>query len=149
MSAVMKKHPDVLWFVDAVSSLGGMKIEVDKLGIDFCLASSQKAIALPPGLAVASVSARCYKKAETVSGRGYYFDILELKNGFTMFSEEGHHSDTISCMVNTKNADFKAIKKGMASKGYSIDSGYTKMNEKLEQEGKPTTFRIAQDRKSV
>ena len=195
MSAVMKKHPDVLWFVDAVSSLGGMKIEVDKLGIDFCLASSQKAIALPPGLAVASVSARCYKKAETVSGRGYYFDILELKksfdsdetpyppsiphlyalkkqleriekeglenrfdrhkemasyirewaqkNGFTMFSEEGHHSDTISCMVNTKNADFKAIKKGMASKGYSIDSGYTKMNEKLEQEGKPTTFRIA------
>ena len=47
ISAVMKKHPDVLWFVDAVSSLGGVKIEVDAMGIDFCLASSQKAIALP------------------------------------------------------------------------------------------------------
>ncbi len=195
ISGVMKKFPNVLWFVDAVSSLGGMKIEVDKLGIDICLASSQKAIALPPGLAVASVSSRCYKKAENVSGRGYYFDILELKksfdsdetpytpsiphlyalkkqlerieeeclenrfnrhkemaryvrewaekNGFAMFSEEGHHSDTISCILNTKNADFKKIKKDMASKGYDIDSGYRKMNEKLEQEGKPTTFRIA------
>lgn len=195
ISEVMRKYPDVLWFVDAVSSLAGIKIEVDKLGIDICLTSSQKALALPPGIAFASVSSRAYKKAETVSGRGYYFDILELKksydkdetpytpsiphlyalkkqlerieeeglenrfkrhrqmaeytrnwakkNGFTMFSEEGYHSNTVSCIVNTKKLDFKAIKKEMAKKGYSIDSGYTKMNEKLEAEGKLTTFRVA------
>ncbi len=193
--AVMKKHPDVLWFVDAVSSIAGIKIEVDKLGIDICIASSQKALALPPGIAVASISERCYKKAENVPGRGYYFDILELKkmydkdqtpytasiphlyalkkqlerieaeglenrfkrhkemadytrewakkNGFEMFSEEGYESDTVSCMKNTKKLDFNAIKKDMAKKGYSMDSGYKKLNEKLESEGKPTTFRIA------
>ena len=45
--------------------------------------------------------------------------------------------------MNTRKADFKAIKKGMAKKGYSIDSGYGKLNEKLEAEGKTTTFRIA------
>ena len=77
ISTIMKKHPGILWFVDAVSSLAGIKIEVDKLGIDICITSSQKALALPPGIAVASVSNRCYKKAENVSGRGYYFDILE------------------------------------------------------------------------
>ena len=196
ISAVMKKHPDVLWFVDAVSSIAGMKIEVDKLGIDICLTSSQKALALPPGIALASISERCYKKAENVSGRGYYFDILELKkmydkdqtpytasiphlyalkkqlerieaeglenrfkrhkemadytrgwakkNGFEMFSEQGYQSDTISCMINTKEGvDFNEIKKDMATKGYSIDSGYGKLNKKLEAEGKPTTFRIA------
>ena len=79
---LMKKFPDVLWFVDAVSSIGGIKIEVDKLGIDMCLASAQKAIALPPGIAVSSVSDNCYNKASTVKGRGYYFDLLELKNAY-------------------------------------------------------------------
>lgn len=192
---VMKKYKDVLWFVDAISSLGGIKIEIDKLCIDICLTSSQKALALPPGIAVASVSKRAYEKAENVSGRGYYFDILELKksydndqtpytpstqhlyalkkqleriekeglekrfrrhkemaaytkewakkNGFEMFSEEGYHSDTVSCIVNTKKLDFKAIRNEMAKRGYCIDTGYKKMNEKLEAAGKLTTFRIA------
>ena len=31
---VMKKYPDVVWCVDAVSSAAGSKIETDKLGID-------------------------------------------------------------------------------------------------------------------
>ena len=195
ISKVMKKYPEVLWFVDAVSSLAGIKIEVDKLGIDICIVSSQKALALPAGIAVAAVSEKAYKKAETVEGRGYYFDILELKkmydkdqtpytpsiphlyalkkqlerieaeglenrfkrhkemaeytrnwaidNGFKLFPEQGFESDTVSCMINTKKFDFKAIKKDMATKGYSIDAGYRKLNEKLEKEGKPTTFRIA------
>lgn len=195
ISKVMKKYPEVLWFVDAVSSLAGIKIEVDKLGIDICITSSQKALALPPGIALASISEKAYKKAENVSGRGYYFDILELKksydkdetpytpsiphlfalkkqleridveglenrfrrhkamghytrewalgNGFEMFSEQGYHSDTVSCIVNTKKLDFKNIKKEMAKRGYSIDSGYGKMNEKLESEGKLNTFRVA------
>src|SRR3989338_1087964 len=195
ISKVMKKYPQVIWIVDAVSSLAGTKIEVDNLGIDIRLASSQKAIALPAGIAVASISAKAYQRAESVKGRGYYFDFLELKkaydkdetpytpciphlfalrkqllrmdeegldkrfarhkemaeyarewaisNGFAMFSAEGCHSDTVSCISNTKKLDFKAIKKDMAKKGYSIDSGYGKMNEKLEAEGKPHTFRIA------
>jgi len=50
LSAVIKKYPDVIWLVDAVSSLGGDKIEVDKLGIDICITSAQKCMALPPGL---------------------------------------------------------------------------------------------------
>jgi predicted phosphoserine aminotransferase len=79
IAAVMKAHPDVLWIVDAVSSLGGIRIEVDRLGIDVCLASSQKALALPPGIALASVSPRAYRRAAEVPGRGYYFDLLELK----------------------------------------------------------------------
>ena len=37
------KYPDVIWLVDAVSSMAGSKIEVDRLGIDFILSSTQKA----------------------------------------------------------------------------------------------------------
>ena len=52
--------------VDATSSMAGVKIEVDKLGIDVCLASVQKCLALPPGLSVASVSDEAFSKADTV-----------------------------------------------------------------------------------
>jgi aspartate aminotransferase-like enzyme len=79
IAAVMKKYPDVLFIVDAVSSMTGVKIEMDALGIDVLLAGVQKAWAMPPGLAVFAVSEKALKKAETIPNRGYYFDFLEFK----------------------------------------------------------------------
>lgn len=70
---------DVMFLVDTVSSMGGVKIEVDKLGIDVCLFGVQKCMALPPGLAVASVSDRALKKAESIPNRGHYFDFVVYK----------------------------------------------------------------------
>ena len=75
ISNVLKKY-DVCFLVDTVSSMGGIKIEVDKLGIDVCLFGSQKALSLPPGLSACSVSEKAMKMAETVPNRGYYFDFL-------------------------------------------------------------------------
>ncbi|RKZ21972.1 aminotransferase [bacterium] len=79
MADVIRKYPDVVWCVDAVSSAGGIKIEVDKLGIDVLVTSTQKAIALPPGLAIGVVSEKALKRAEEVENRGYYFDFLTFK----------------------------------------------------------------------
>lgn len=78
IAEVRKKYPDVLWLVDTVSSLAGAKVEVDKLGIDVCITSSQKALALPPGLAVAAVSPRALEHGKQVKYRGWYLDILEI-----------------------------------------------------------------------
>ncbi|MCF7926970.1 MAG: alanine--glyoxylate aminotransferase family protein [Candidatus Izimaplasma sp.] len=77
---VIKKYPDVIYLVDAVSSLGGAKIEVDKAGIDICLASTQKSLGVPPGLAVASVSEKAIERAKTVENRGYYLDLINVVN---------------------------------------------------------------------
>jgi len=71
--------PDTLVLVDAVSSLGGVKIEMDAWGIDFLLTSSQKCLALPPGISLAGASDRAMKKAETVENRGWYFDLLLME----------------------------------------------------------------------
>ncbi|MFX1376784.1 MAG: pyridoxal-phosphate-dependent aminotransferase family protein [Promethearchaeota archaeon] len=65
--------------VDATSSMAGVKVEVDKLSIDVCLASVQKCFALPPGLAVCAVSELAFEKAEDVKNRGLYFDFIEFK----------------------------------------------------------------------
>ncbi len=80
LSAVIHEvSPDTMVCVDAVSSLGGTKIEMDALGIDFLLSSSQKCFALPPGLSFAGVTDRALKKAETVQNRGWYLDVLLME----------------------------------------------------------------------
>ncbi|TKJ18335.1 MAG: aminotransferase [Promethearchaeota archaeon Loki_b32] len=73
------KDSGALMCVDATSSMAGVKLEVDKSDIDICLASVQKCFALPPGLAVCSVSDAAIEKAEQVKNRGLYFDLIALK----------------------------------------------------------------------
>jgi aspartate aminotransferase-like enzyme len=77
--AVRAVAPDTLILVDAVSSLGGARIEMDAWGLDMVLTSSQKALALPPGLALGAVSDRAMKKAERVEDRGWYFDLVRME----------------------------------------------------------------------
>jgi len=76
IAKVVRRYPQVLLLVDAVSSLGGVDVPVDGLAIDVCLTSSQKALALPPGVSLASVSDRALARAREVENRGYYFDFL-------------------------------------------------------------------------
>ena len=78
IAVVMKKYPEVILVVDAVSSAAGTKIEVDKLGIDICLTSTQKAIGLPPGMSICTFSEKAIKNAEKVEFRGTYLDLLAL-----------------------------------------------------------------------
>ena len=77
--AVRAVSPETLIFVDAVSSLGGVKIEMDAWGIDMLLTSSQKCLALPPGLALGAVSDRAMEKAKSVENRGWYFDLVRME----------------------------------------------------------------------
>jgi aspartate aminotransferase-like enzyme len=76
---VRERYPNTLIFVDAVSSLGGDFLPVDEWELDVCLTSSQKALAMPPGLAFVAVSDRTLERAEAVPGRGWYFDFLLLE----------------------------------------------------------------------
>lgn len=78
IAEVVNKYKDVIFCVDAVSSAGGAKIEVDKLGIDILITSTQKALGLPPGMAICTFSERAIKRAETVEFRGTYFDLLAM-----------------------------------------------------------------------
>ena len=78
-STVRSLSPDTLIMVDAVSSFAGVGIAFDKWGLDVCLTSSQKALALPPGLAFCAVSDRVLERAAQVTGRGWYFDFLNLE----------------------------------------------------------------------
>ena len=78
---VLSKYPDVISVIDTVSSFSVVSIPKDDWGIDVILTGSQKALSLPPGLALFSFSQRALSRAESLQDRGYYFDFLEfLKN---------------------------------------------------------------------
>ncbi len=77
--AVHANSPDTLVAVDAVSSLGGANLEMDAWGLDVVFTSSQKALALPPGLTLGAVNERAMARAEEVPNRGWYFDFIRLE----------------------------------------------------------------------
>jgi aspartate aminotransferase-like enzyme len=78
IARVVKSFPGVLLVVDSVSSFSAVPIEMDKLGIDVLLAGVQKALALPPGLAVFACSEAALERATSMPNRGYYFDFIEF-----------------------------------------------------------------------
>jgi aspartate aminotransferase-like enzyme len=59
--------------------LGGDQLDFDGWGLDVLFTSSQKCLAVPPGLSFAAVSDRALEKARSVPARGLYFDFVDLE----------------------------------------------------------------------
>lgn len=74
----IRQKSDVLVLVDSVTGIGGAPFHTDDWGVDLVLTGSQKAMALPPGLAFAVASEAYLERARTVGGRGWYLDIVEF-----------------------------------------------------------------------
>ena len=80
MARAALKRADRFWnAIRAVSSMSAVPLKFDELGIDVLLAGTQKAFALPPGLAVFVCSPAALAKAATAKDRGYYFDFVEFQ----------------------------------------------------------------------
>jgi aspartate aminotransferase-like enzyme len=75
LAKVVRSRSDVMLLVDSVSSAGAVPIEMDRLGIDFVLTGSQKALGLPPGLAFGAVSPRLEERAREIQDAGHYFSV--------------------------------------------------------------------------
>lgn len=114
IAEVMKDFPDVSFLVDTVSSMAGVKIEVDKLGIDVCLAGVQKAFALPPGLAICSVSQKALDKSAKIKNRGWYFDF----HNFLKSSEKNQTPETPAIsQINALNVQMdRVFKEGIENR---------------------------------
>ncbi|HKI85862.1 MAG TPA: alanine--glyoxylate aminotransferase family protein, partial [Thermoanaerobaculia bacterium] len=80
IAAVIHEESDALVLVDTVSSLAGARVETDAWGLDIVLAGAQKALAVPPGLAVFTLSARAAERASKVRRRGFYTDLLRARD---------------------------------------------------------------------
>jgi len=94
-----------LLLVDAVTSLGGCELDVDKLGIDVCYSGSQKCLNCPPGLAPITFNE---KAINTVLNRkskvqSWYFDV-SLISKYWSEGRAYHHTAPISMIYGLREA---------------------------------------------
>ncbi|MEX1049922.1 MAG: aminotransferase class V-fold PLP-dependent enzyme [Gemmatimonadales bacterium] len=82
LAAVVRERDDILFLVDAVTSIAGSPVETDTWDLDFVLTGSQKALALPPGLALGVASDRMLARAKTLPARGGYLDLVAYHEAF-------------------------------------------------------------------
>jgi predicted phosphoserine aminotransferase len=69
---VVQEYPDTYFVVDAISCLGGDFVDIEAHGIDCIFTSTQKAFAMPPGLAVCTVSDAAYERELDEDSASWY-----------------------------------------------------------------------------
>ncbi len=78
IASVVNEHPETLLLVDSVTGIGGAETHTDAWGVDFILTGSQKALALPPGLAFGVAGDAILDRSARVPDKGWYFDLEML-----------------------------------------------------------------------
>ena len=79
VSALAQAH-GAACLIDSVTGVAGTPVETDAWQLDFIFTGSQKALALPPGLAFGVASEAFLAHAAETPGRGVYFDLLEFES---------------------------------------------------------------------
>lgn len=78
--ARLTRERDVMLIVDGITSVGVFEQRMDEWGIDALLTGSQKALMLPPGLAMIALSERALERMQRSRAPRFYFDLMrELK----------------------------------------------------------------------
>ncbi len=105
IGALCRRH-DALFVVDAVTSLGGLAVGVDRLGIDVCYSGTQKCLSCPPGLSPFTMSERALAtvKARRLPCQSWYLDMGLIAEYWTESSRAYHHTAPISMLYGLREA---------------------------------------------
>ena len=100
-----RKH-DALFLVDAVTSLGGVPVEIDRWGIDVCYSGTQKCLSCPPGLSPFTLSDRALAsiKARRSPCQSWYFDMTLIEDYWAEGTRAYHHTAPISMLYALREA---------------------------------------------
>ena len=100
-----RKH-DALFLVDAVTSLGGIPVEIDRWGIDVCYSGTQKCLSCPPGLSPFTLSDRALAsiKARRSPCQSWYFDMTLIEDYWAEGTRAYHHTAPISMLYALREA---------------------------------------------
>lgn len=103
--AEIARNHDALFLVDAVTSLGGLPVEIDRIGADACYAGTQKCMGCPPGLAPLTVSERAFQVAAERKTRvpNWYYDWSLLAN-YWGGERVYHHTVPVSLLLAFREA---------------------------------------------
>lgn len=100
------RNHDTLFLVDAVTSLGGAPVEIDRWGIDVCYSGTQKCLSCPPGLAPFTLSDRALAaiKARRTPCQSWYLDMTLIADYWAEGTRAYHHTAPISMLYALREA---------------------------------------------
>ena len=106
---------DSLFLVDAVTSLGGMEVSVDKWGIDIIYSGTQKCLSCPPGIAPVSVSDRAVEILTNRASKvpNWYLDLSMIVNYWEGRKRAYHHTAPINMIYALHQGLFNLLEEGL------------------------------------
>ncbi|MGY8659110.1 MAG: pyridoxal-phosphate-dependent aminotransferase family protein [Verrucomicrobiales bacterium] len=112
---------DMLFLVDAVTSLGGHELKVDEWEIDAIYSGTQKNLSCPPGLSPVSFSDRALEvmEARKTKVQSWYLDVSMLRNYYMGTAEGGrayHHTAPINMTYALREALLLVLEEGLESR---------------------------------
>ena len=109
---------DVLLIVDAVTSLGGVPVEVDAWGIDACYSGTQKCLSCPPGLAPLTLSTRAVHSIQQrqTPCQSWYLDLSLIAEYWAVQTRAYHHTAPISMLYGLREALRVVHEEGLAAR---------------------------------
>ena len=142
ISTLTQQH-DSLLMVDAVTSLGGNNVDVDKYKIDYCYSATQKCLACPPGLSPVAISQRALESVKNRNQKpsSWYLDLNLIAN---YWGEDHiyHHTAPVSNIIGLREGLKIILEEGIESRIYrhlknslAIRAGITSLGLELVVEG--------------
>ena len=115
LSRLAKEH-DALFMVDAVTSLGGTEVAVDKWDIDYCYSATQKCLGCPPGLSPVALSPRAHQavKDREQKPASWYLDLALIANYW--FDHVYHHTAPVSMVLGLREALRIVLEEGLEAR---------------------------------
>jgi aspartate aminotransferase-like enzyme len=98
-----------VFVVDAISGLGATDLPTDAWKVDVCVAGSQKALMVPPGLAYVAISEKAWKRVEGVKTPRFYFDWVAARKKMAGDAAQTPYTPAVSLMV-AQNAAINLIR---------------------------------------
>jgi len=105
ISQLCRKH-GALFLVDAVTSLGGIPVNIDHWNIDVCYSATQKCLSCPPGLSPFTLSDRALAaiKARRTPCQSWYLDMALIADYWAEGTRAYHHTAPISMLYALREA---------------------------------------------
>jgi alanine-glyoxylate transaminase/serine-glyoxylate transaminase/serine-pyruvate transaminase len=138
ISAIAKNF-DALFFVDAVTSLGGITVNIDQIGIDACYSGTQKCLSVPPGLSPVTLSTKAEEilKARKEKVRSWYLDLTMITK-YWGSERVYHHTAPVSMIFALREGLKLILEEGLEAvyarhrlNGEALQTGLTNMGLKL------------------
>jgi alanine-glyoxylate transaminase/serine-glyoxylate transaminase/serine-pyruvate transaminase len=130
------KGTDTLFLVDAVTSLGGVNLEVDAWGVDVCYSGTQKCLSVPPGLAPVTFSDKALAVLEgrRTKVQSWYLDLTMLKK-YWGAERLYHHTAPVNMIFGLYEGLRIIQEEGLAQRVARHQAAAARLRERLAEMG--------------